>query len=172
VETLHFVLGLDDLDLTMSPAAEESNASSSMPSEDASKEKDSVLSRKLKKILEGDLEADVELGEALDELSDFFPENTLRTRRFLRGDIERRSLQVSHYGAEDVFQKRFERSLGHLADVSQRSTMAAAATPLVNRIKGKKRLGAPKGMASSTKMREDQSGGRLPRVHLKKRLIH
>ncbi len=59
--------------------------------------RDSILSRKLKKIVECDLEADVELQEALKELSTFFPENTLRTRRFLRGDIERRSLQVSQH---------------------------------------------------------------------------
>ena len=55
---------------------------------------DSILSRKLKKILDSDLEGDPDLSAALSELSTFFPENTLRTRRFLRGDIERRSLQV------------------------------------------------------------------------------
>jgi len=60
----------------------------------AKTDKDSVLSRKLKKILESDLDADSEMGEALAELSEFITENTLRTRRFLRGDIERRSLQV------------------------------------------------------------------------------
>ncbi len=57
----------------------------------------SLLSRKLQKLLSSDLEGDPELAEALAELSDFFPENTLRTRRFLRGDIERRSLQVRYF---------------------------------------------------------------------------
>jgi len=46
--------------------------------------------------------------------------------------------------------------------------MEAAATPIANSIEGKNRLTMPKGFASSTKMRDDQSGGRLPRVHLKK----
>ena len=72
------------------------NISKASNENDASKDdgQDSILSRKLKKILESDLDADVEMSEALAELSSFFPENTLRTRRFLRGDIERRSLQV------------------------------------------------------------------------------
>ncbi len=60
----------------------------------SSSTRDSILSRKLKKIVDCDLEADVDLQEAMVELSTFFPENTLRTRRFLRGDIERRSLQI------------------------------------------------------------------------------
>lgn len=56
---------------------------------------DSILTRKLKKILDSDLETDTETAEALTELSTFFTDNTLRTRRFLRGDIERRSLQIN-----------------------------------------------------------------------------
>ena len=56
---------------------------------------DSILGRKLKKILDSDLDVDSEMGDALEELSTFFTENTLRTRRFLRGDIERRSLQIN-----------------------------------------------------------------------------
>lgn len=54
---------------------------------------DSILGRKLKKILESDLETDSETAQALDELSTFFTDNSLHTRRFLRGEIERRSLQ-------------------------------------------------------------------------------
>ena len=54
---------------------------------------DSILGRKLKKILESDLETDSETAEALEELSTFFTDNSLHTRRFLRGEIERRSLQ-------------------------------------------------------------------------------
>ena len=54
---------------------------------------DTILGRKLKKILESDLETDSETAHALEELSTFFTDNTLHTRRFLRGEIERRSLQ-------------------------------------------------------------------------------
>ena len=54
---------------------------------------DSILGRKLKKILESDLETDSETAEALEELSTFFTDNSLHSRRFLRGEIERRSLQ-------------------------------------------------------------------------------
>ena len=54
---------------------------------------DTILGRKLKKILESDLETDSETAHALEELSTFFTDNTLHSRRFLRGEIERRSLQ-------------------------------------------------------------------------------
>ncbi|XP_026524371.1 conserved oligomeric Golgi complex subunit 6 isoform X1 [Notechis scutatus] len=53
------------------------------------------LSRKLRKVLETRLEADKEMLEALKTLSDFFVENSLRTRRNLRGDIEHRSLAIN-----------------------------------------------------------------------------
>ncbi|EDL35232.1 component of oligomeric golgi complex 6, isoform CRA_c [Mus musculus] len=53
------------------------------------------LSRKLHKILETRLENDKEMLEALKALSAFFVENSLRTRRNLRGDIERRSLAIN-----------------------------------------------------------------------------
>ncbi|NXD70422.1 COG6 protein, partial [Eolophus roseicapillus] len=53
------------------------------------------LSRKLNKILETRLENDKEMLEALKALSTFFVENSLRTRRNLRGDIERRSLAIN-----------------------------------------------------------------------------
>jgi hypothetical protein len=56
---------------------------------------DSILGRKLKKILDSDLETDPETAQALEELSTFFTDNTLHTRRFLRGEIERRSLQIN-----------------------------------------------------------------------------
>ena len=76
-----------------------SNASGSPSSEDKQQVQgqapggDSILGRKLKKILESDLETDPETAQALDELSTFFTDNSLHTRRFLRGEIERRSLQ-------------------------------------------------------------------------------
>ncbi|KAL3852068.1 hypothetical protein ACJMK2_015756 [Sinanodonta woodiana] len=53
------------------------------------------LSRKLNKILETRLDNDKEMLEALKALSTFFNENNLRTRRNLRGDIERRSLAIN-----------------------------------------------------------------------------
>uniref|UniRef100_A0A673T1C4 Conserved oligomeric Golgi complex subunit 6 n=1 Tax=Suricata suricatta TaxID=37032 RepID=A0A673T1C4_SURSU len=53
------------------------------------------LSRKLRKILETRLDNDKEMLEALRALSTFFVENSLRTRRNLRGDIERRSLSIN-----------------------------------------------------------------------------
>uniref|UniRef100_A0AAY5ER80 Conserved oligomeric Golgi complex subunit 6 n=1 Tax=Electrophorus electricus TaxID=8005 RepID=A0AAY5ER80_ELEEL len=53
------------------------------------------LSRKLHKILETRLDNDKEMLEALKSLSGFFTENSLRTRRNLRGDIEKRSLAIN-----------------------------------------------------------------------------
>ncbi|XP_077014146.1 conserved oligomeric Golgi complex subunit 6 isoform X2 [Tamandua tetradactyla] len=53
------------------------------------------LSRKLQKVLETRLDHDQEMLEALKALSSFFFENSLRTRRNLRGDIERRSLAIN-----------------------------------------------------------------------------
>ncbi|CAG0886915.1 unnamed protein product [Darwinula stevensoni] len=53
------------------------------------------LSRKLSKILDTRLENDKDMMSALKELSSFFPENNLRTRRNLRGEIERRSLKIN-----------------------------------------------------------------------------
>jgi len=57
---------------------------------------DSVLSRKLKKILDSKLETDKDTVDALKELSTFFQDNNLKTRRNLRGEIERRNLQINH----------------------------------------------------------------------------
>ncbi|KAI9090303.1 oligomeric Golgi complex subunit 6, partial [Phlyctochytrium arcticum] len=51
--------------------------------------KSNPLSRKLSKTLDISLE-DAETREALDALAEFYKENTLATRRNLRGDIERR----------------------------------------------------------------------------------
>lgn len=53
------------------------------------------LSRKLNKILETRLDNDKEMLESLKALSTFFNENSLRTRRNLRSDIERRSLSIN-----------------------------------------------------------------------------
>jgi hypothetical protein len=54
-----------------------------------------ILARKMRKVLDSQLETDFETQEALKELSNFFTENTLKNRRYLRGEIERRSLQIN-----------------------------------------------------------------------------
>ena len=56
---------------------------------------DTVLSRKLKKVLDSKLENDKDTMDALKELSTFFKENNLQNRRNLRGEIERRNLQIT-----------------------------------------------------------------------------
>ena len=56
---------------------------------------ETIVSRKMKNLLDSQLETDFETQEALRELSGFFTENTLKNRRYLRGDIERRSLQIN-----------------------------------------------------------------------------
>ncbi|XP_073518687.1 conserved oligomeric Golgi complex subunit 6 [Phyllobates terribilis] len=61
----------------------------------ASPQSSNPLSRKLNKILETRLDNDKEMLEALKSLSSFFTENSLRSRRNLRGDIERRSLSIN-----------------------------------------------------------------------------
>lgn len=53
------------------------------------------ISRKLNKILESRIENDKDLLEALKTLSVFFPENSIRTRRNLRSEIEKRSLVLN-----------------------------------------------------------------------------
>ncbi|XP_050693189.1 conserved oligomeric Golgi complex subunit 6-like [Eriocheir sinensis] len=53
------------------------------------------LARKINKILETRLENDKDTVDALKELSTFFKDNTLRSRRNLRGEIEKRSVGIS-----------------------------------------------------------------------------
>uniref|UniRef100_A0A8C6UNX7 Conserved oligomeric Golgi complex subunit 6 n=1 Tax=Neogobius melanostomus TaxID=47308 RepID=A0A8C6UNX7_9GOBI len=69
--------------------------STPVPNPNASTQQNNPLSRKLNKILETRLDNDKEMLEALKALSVFFTENSLRTRRNLRGDIERRSLAIN-----------------------------------------------------------------------------
>ena len=57
---------------------------------------DTVLSRKLKKVLDSKLESVKDTMDALKELSTFFKENNLQNRRNLRGEIERRNLQITN----------------------------------------------------------------------------
>ncbi|CAL8363440.1 unnamed protein product [Merluccius merluccius] len=66
-----------------------------MSSEVLPPQQNNPLSRKLNKILETRLDNDKEMLEALKALSVFFAENSLRSRRNLRGDIERRSLSIN-----------------------------------------------------------------------------
>ncbi|XP_063967287.1 conserved oligomeric Golgi complex subunit 6-like [Lytechinus pictus] len=67
---------------------------------DTSQGTSNPLSRKLNKILETRLENDKDALEALKALSAFFTDNNLRSRRNLRGDIERRSLAISEQFAD------------------------------------------------------------------------
>lgn len=79
----------DKSEPTSDSAANHGNAASNAgPSQ-------TILSRKMRKILDSQLETDFETQEALKELSTFFTENTLKNRRYLRGEIERRSLQIN-----------------------------------------------------------------------------
>lgn len=58
-------------------------------------EKEHVLSKRLNKILESQIENDDETIEALRELSTFYTENSLQARRNLRSQIEKRSLDIN-----------------------------------------------------------------------------
>ena len=53
------------------------------------------ITRKLNKILESRIENDKDLLESLKTLSGYFTENSIRSRRNLRGDIENRSLVLN-----------------------------------------------------------------------------
>ena len=53
------------------------------------------LTRKLNKVLETRLENDKEMIDVLKTVSTFFPENNIRSRRSLRGNIERRILDIN-----------------------------------------------------------------------------
>lgn len=63
--------------------------------ESTDKSPQNPLTRKLNKLLEIRLENDRTTLEALSSLSEFFVENNIRTRRNLRGDIEKRSLAIN-----------------------------------------------------------------------------
>ncbi|KAM8854430.1 conserved oligomeric Golgi complex subunit 6 isoform 2-T2 [Synchiropus picturatus] len=76
-------------------AESSSDTSVGMQNPNAPSQPNNPLSRKLNKILETRLDNDKEMLEALMALSVFFTENSLRTRRNLRGDIERRSLAIN-----------------------------------------------------------------------------
>jgi conserved oligomeric Golgi complex subunit 6 len=69
--------------------------SSKLQNENLQQRDNNPISRKLNKILESRIENDKDLLEALKTLSSFFPENSIRSRRNLRSDIEKRSLVLN-----------------------------------------------------------------------------
>ncbi|XP_078101888.1 conserved oligomeric Golgi complex subunit 6 isoform X2 [Sander vitreus] len=100
----------------------------------ASQQPNNPLSRKLNKILETRLDNDKEMLEALKALSVFFTENSLRTRRNLRGDIERRSLSINEEFAR-IFKDVKEELESVHEDVQAMSTCCEEMT---NRLKAAK----------------------------------
>ncbi|KAM4567234.1 conserved oligomeric Golgi complex subunit 6 [Odontesthes bonariensis] len=92
------------------------------------------LSRKLNKILETRLDNDKEMLEALKALSVFFTENSLRTRRNLRGDIERRSLTIN-----EEFARMFKEVKEELESVNEDvQAMSTCCDEMTSRLKAAK----------------------------------
>lgn len=58
-------------------------------------EKEDYIQQRLNKVLESRIETDRETLDALSDLSTFFKENTLQSRRNLRSQIEKRSLEIN-----------------------------------------------------------------------------
>ncbi|XP_061684304.1 conserved oligomeric Golgi complex subunit 6 [Syngnathoides biaculeatus] len=103
------------------------SASSAESIQSANATPNNPLSRKLNKILETQLDNDKEMLEALTALSAFFTENNLRTRRNLRGDIERRSLAINEDFARIFKEVKDELESVH-EDVQAMSTCCAEMT--------------------------------------------
>jgi hypothetical protein len=76
------------------PKPQEQPSLLTQPSQESA-QANNPIARKLNKILESRVENDKDLLEALKTLSVFFPENSIRTRRNLRSDIEKRSLVLN-----------------------------------------------------------------------------
>ncbi|XP_057694452.1 conserved oligomeric Golgi complex subunit 6 [Corythoichthys intestinalis] len=113
-------------------AAESSTALSQ--SANGTPQPNNPLSRKLNKILETRLDNDKEMLEALTALSEFFTENSLRTRRNLRGDIERRSLAIN----ED-FARIFKEVIDELESVNEDVlAMSTCCSEMTSRLKAAK----------------------------------
>uniref|UniRef100_A0A673K6N2 Conserved oligomeric Golgi complex subunit 6 n=1 Tax=Sinocyclocheilus rhinocerous TaxID=307959 RepID=A0A673K6N2_9TELE len=108
-----------------------SNLHTSNSSGNASSQPNNPLSRKLNKILETRLDNDKEMLEALKSLSVFFTENSLRTRRNLRGDIERRSLSIN-----EEFVRIFKEVKEELESVHEDvQAMSSCCEEMTNRLK-------------------------------------
>uniref|UniRef100_A0A672NN00 Conserved oligomeric Golgi complex subunit 6 n=1 Tax=Sinocyclocheilus grahami TaxID=75366 RepID=A0A672NN00_SINGR len=111
-----------------------SNLHTSNSSGNASSQPNNPLSRKLNKILETRLDNDKEMLEALKSLSVFFSENSLRTRRNLRGDIERRSLSIN-----EEFVRIFKEVKEELESVHEDvQAMSSCCEEMTNRLKAAK----------------------------------
>uniref|UniRef100_A0A669EK00 Conserved oligomeric Golgi complex subunit 6 n=1 Tax=Oreochromis niloticus TaxID=8128 RepID=A0A669EK00_ORENI len=110
------------------------DSSTAAQNANAASQPNNPLSRKLNKILETRLDNDKEMLEALKALSVFFTENSLRTRRNLRGDIERRSLAINEEFAL-IFKEVKEELESVHEDVQAMSTCCEEMT---NRLKAAK----------------------------------
>uniref|UniRef100_G3PDV2 Conserved oligomeric Golgi complex subunit 6 n=1 Tax=Gasterosteus aculeatus TaxID=69293 RepID=G3PDV2_GASAC len=111
-----------------------SDNSTALQNPNAHTQPNNPLSRKLNKILETRLDNDKEMLEALKALSVFFTDNSLRTRRNLRGDIERRSLSIN----ED-FARIFKDVKEALESVNEDvQAMSACSEEMTNRLKAAK----------------------------------
>ncbi|XP_011344994.1 conserved oligomeric Golgi complex subunit 6 isoform X2 [Ooceraea biroi] len=94
----------------------------------------SALVRRVNKLLESRVEHDKDTLEALKELSTFFTENTLNSRRNLRSKIERRSLTIN-----EEFLAAFKQVKASLDDVYQDVlAMNTAVQSMTNRLQATK----------------------------------
>uniref|UniRef100_A0A8D3EEF2 Conserved oligomeric Golgi complex subunit 6 n=1 Tax=Scophthalmus maximus TaxID=52904 RepID=A0A8D3EEF2_SCOMX len=120
---------MTDIKAEMTP-----DSSAAIQSPNAPSQPNNPLSRKLNKILETRLDNDKEMLEALKALSVFFTENSLRTRRNLRGDIERRSLTIN-----EEFARIFKDVKEELESVHEDvQAMSTCCDEMTNRLKAAK----------------------------------
>lgn len=66
--------------------------------DDGATDKDDQVRKRLNRTFETRLDSDKETLDALADLSTFFTENTIQTRRNLRSQIEQRSLAINEVG--------------------------------------------------------------------------
>ncbi|XP_018337912.1 PREDICTED: conserved oligomeric Golgi complex subunit 6 isoform X2 [Trachymyrmex septentrionalis] len=98
------------------------------------KNMNSALVRRVNKLLESRVEHDKDTLEALKELSTFFTENTLNSRRNLRSKIERRSLAIN-----EEFLATFREVKASLDDVYQNVlAMNTSVQSMTNRLQATK----------------------------------
>ncbi|XP_065644854.1 conserved oligomeric Golgi complex subunit 6 isoform X2 [Hydra vulgaris] len=94
----------------------------------------SHLTKKLKRILDTRLESDKELLDALKALSSCFGENTLRARRDLRGDVEKRNLDAC-----EKFEAQFREVKEKLDEISADiNAMSSCCRDMTDRVKRSK----------------------------------
>ena len=109
------------------------------------------IARKLNKILESRIENDKDLLEALKTLSVFFPENSIRTRRNLRGEIEKRSLVLNEEFL-DAFRNIKEQLDGVCNEIG---SMSECCDHMLSRLKNVK-LQTNELIAKTTKLRGEK----------------